>query len=141
MYFHLVFVSFPPLIGHTTLITLCGFAYGMPGFFIGATGSIVGSALAFVTLRLLFSKRLNAWSSQNEKWQALEAVVVTRRRLLELLSLTASTLEGEGSSFDHSHPDITLSSLGILQFPFCSMLNLDGSLVQLKSTCDSQFKL
>ncbi|PPQ69568.1 hypothetical protein CVT26_001570 [Gymnopilus dilepis] len=71
----IVFVSFPPLIGHTTLITLCGFAYGMPGFFIGATGSIVGSALAFVTLRLLFSKRLNAWSSQNEKWQALEAVV------------------------------------------------------------------
>lgn len=71
----IVFVSFPPLIGHTTLITLCGFAYGMSGFYIGATASIIGSASAFITLRFLFSERLHAWSSQNEKWQALEEVV------------------------------------------------------------------
>lgn len=75
-FFLLVFVSFPPLIGHTTLITLCGFAYGMPGFYIGATASIIGSALAFITLRFLFSEKLHAWSSQNDKWQALEEVVV-----------------------------------------------------------------
>ncbi|KAF8974212.1 Golgi apparatus membrane protein TVP38 [Flammula alnicola] len=73
-----VLVSFPPLIGHTTLITLCGFAYGMKGFYIGAAGSVVGSALAFVVLRLLFSKRLHAWSSQNQKWQALESVVTAK---------------------------------------------------------------
>lgn len=72
----LVCVSFPPLIGHTTLMTLCGFAYGMKGFYISSTASVVGSALAFVVLRLLFSRRLREWSSKNVKWQALESVVV-----------------------------------------------------------------
>ncbi|KAF8913811.1 Golgi apparatus membrane protein TVP38 [Gymnopilus junonius] len=71
----IVFASFPPLIGHTTLITLSGFAYGMSGFYIGAAGSVIGSALAFIILRFLFSEKLHVWSGQNEKWQALEAVV------------------------------------------------------------------
>lgn len=71
----IVFISFPPMIGHTTLVTLCGFAYGMKGFFIAFAGSVIGSALVFVVLRFLFTQRIRAWSSQNEKWQALEAVV------------------------------------------------------------------
>ena len=75
---YLVGVSFPPAIGHTTIITLCGFAYGLKGFWIGAAGSVLGSSISFITLRLLFSKRLHAWSSQNQKWQALESVVVNR---------------------------------------------------------------
>ncbi|KAK0242727.1 Golgi apparatus membrane protein TVP38 [Armillaria nabsnona] len=71
----IVGVSFPPLIGHSTLLTLCGFAFGMKGFAIGAGGSLVGSALVFILLRLCFSSRLRKWSSHNEKWQALESVV------------------------------------------------------------------
>ena len=71
-----VLISFPPCIGHTTIVTLCGFAYGMSGWFIAAPASLVGSATAFVVLRFLFSRRLQKWSSTNEKWQALEAVVV-----------------------------------------------------------------
>ncbi|KAF6762709.1 Golgi apparatus membrane protein TVP38 [Ephemerocybe angulata] len=71
----MVCVSFPPLIGFTTLVTLCGFAYGMQGFYIALAGSVIGSAVVFSVLRLLFSKRIRAWSAQNEKWQALEAVV------------------------------------------------------------------
>ena len=39
---------------------------------------MLGSSISFITLRLLFSKRLHAWSSQNQKWQALESVVVNR---------------------------------------------------------------
>ena len=49
----------------------------MQGFFISATASLLGSALVFVVLRRLFSKRLSAWSSQNKNWQALESVVVS----------------------------------------------------------------
>lgn len=71
-----VLVSFPPLVGHTTLTTLCGFAYGMKGFFISAIASVVGSAAAFMALRYLFSERIRQWSAHNEKWQALESVVV-----------------------------------------------------------------
>ncbi|KAF5364218.1 hypothetical protein D9756_000716 [Leucocoprinus leucothites] len=68
-------VSVPPLVGHTTLTSLCGFAYGMKGFFISAIASLVGSAGAFLMLRCLFSERIRRWSAHNEKWQALEAVV------------------------------------------------------------------
>lgn len=63
--------------GHTTIVTLCGFAYGMKGFFLALAGSVVGAALAFVTLRFLFSKRLRKWSATNDKWTALETVVVS----------------------------------------------------------------
>ncbi|KAL1746280.1 hypothetical protein HDZ31DRAFT_62306 [Schizophyllum fasciatum] len=71
----IVAISFPPLVGHTTATTLCGFAYGMKGFFISAAASLIGSGLVFVVLRLLFSRRLKTWASQNDKWQALESVV------------------------------------------------------------------
>ncbi|KXN83714.1 Golgi apparatus membrane protein TVP38 [Leucoagaricus sp. SymC.cos] len=71
----MVMVSVPPLVGHTTLSSLCGFAYGMKGFFISATASLVGSAGAFVILRCLFSERIRQWSAHNEKWQALESVI------------------------------------------------------------------
>ena len=71
----IIVVSFPPLIGHTTSATLCGFAYGLRGFFIASTASLVGSVLVFVILRTLFGARLRKWSKTNAKWQALEEVV------------------------------------------------------------------
>jgi len=74
----IVIISFPPALGHTTLCTLAGFAYGLTGFFISGPASIIGSALAFIVLRFLFRERLHAWSSKNEKWQALESVVKTK---------------------------------------------------------------
>ncbi|KZT71582.1 Golgi apparatus membrane protein TVP38 [Daedalea quercina L-15889] len=74
----LVVISFPPCIGHTTVCTLCGFAYGMKGFPLAASGSLLGSALCFIILRLMFSQRLHQWSASNEKWQALESVVATK---------------------------------------------------------------
>lgn len=68
--------SMPPLIGHTTFTTLCGFAYGIKGILIAGPASSIGSALVFILLRTLFSRRLTAWSRGNEKWQALETVIV-----------------------------------------------------------------
>ncbi|KAJ3741240.1 Golgi apparatus membrane protein TVP38 [Lentinula detonsa] len=69
-------VSFPPFIGHTTTVTVCGFAYGWRiGFLIAAAASIIGSATVFCVLRLLFSSRLRQWSAKNAKFMALESVV------------------------------------------------------------------
>jgi len=64
------------MLGHTTTVTLCGFAYGMKGFYISLAGSALGAAVSFVVLRFLFSKRLRRWSATNDKWTALETVVV-----------------------------------------------------------------
>ena len=77
----IVVISFPPAVGHTTFTTLCGYAYGMKGFPIAAGGSLFGSAFTFIILRLLFSRRLHRWSESNEKWQALETVVVCNASL------------------------------------------------------------
>ncbi|TFK55767.1 hypothetical protein OE88DRAFT_1652234 [Heliocybe sulcata] len=74
----MVLVSFPPFIGFTTTVTLCGFAYGMTGLAIAVPVSIVGSAIVFLVLRFLFANRLRQWSASNEKWQALEAVIKSK---------------------------------------------------------------
>jgi len=72
-------VSTPPLPGHTTLTTLCGYAWGVPdGFYIAAPASVLGSALVFTVLRLGFQKRLQRFSKGNEKWRALEAVIAAK---------------------------------------------------------------
>ncbi|KAJ6538589.1 hypothetical protein B0H10DRAFT_2140528 [Mycena sp. CBHHK59/15] len=74
----IVVISFPPLHGHTTITTLCGFAWGLNGFFIAAPASLLGAALVFSVLRLTFKERLRSMSKGNEKWQALEAVIAAK---------------------------------------------------------------
>ncbi|KAI0284953.1 Golgi apparatus membrane protein TVP38 [Russula aff. rugulosa BPL654] len=68
-------VTIPPMIGHTTVLHLCGFTYGMKGFLIAAPVSLVAATIAFVALRYLFSGVLRSWSKKNEMWGALEAVI------------------------------------------------------------------
>lgn len=70
-------VSIPPMIGHTTVVNLCGFTYGMKGFLVAAPASLVASTIVFVALRHLFSKVLRSWSRKIEVWKALEAVIVS----------------------------------------------------------------
>ncbi|KAJ7276298.1 Golgi apparatus membrane protein TVP38 [Mycena haematopus] len=74
----IVAVSFPPLHGHTTVTTLCGFAWGLKGFFIVAPASLIGAVVVFCTLRSSFKARLRAFSKTNEKWQALETVIAAK---------------------------------------------------------------
>ncbi|KAJ3987197.1 Golgi apparatus membrane protein TVP38 [Lentinula detonsa] len=85
----IVLVSFPPFIGHTTTVTVCGFAYGWRiGFLIAAAASIIGSATVFCVLRLLFSSRLRQWSAKNAKFMALESVVVSSLPLIILIRVS-----------------------------------------------------
>ncbi|KAF8450410.1 Golgi apparatus membrane protein TVP38 [Boletus edulis BED1] len=81
----IVLTSFPPFIGHSTLMNLCGFTYGMQGFIPAAISTVLGSALVFVLLRSLFGDRLRKWTATNEKWGVLEAVI--RARGLPLIIL------------------------------------------------------
>ncbi|KAJ6539253.1 hypothetical protein B0H19DRAFT_1178001 [Mycena capillaripes] len=74
----IIVVSFPPLHGHTTVSLLCGFGWGLNGFFIAAPASLIGAGLVFFSLRYIFKDRLRTMSKGNEKWQALEAVVAAK---------------------------------------------------------------
>ena len=68
--------SFPPMIGHTTMLNLAGFTYGMKGFLVAAPASLIASAVVFIVMRYLSRGGFRSWSEKNEKWQALEAVIV-----------------------------------------------------------------
>jgi len=81
----MILISFPPMMAHTTTVTLCGFAYGMKGFYLALAGSVLGSATTFVVLRFLFSKRLRKWSATSDKWTALETVVKAKGLPLVIL--------------------------------------------------------
>lgn len=72
---------------YTTTVTLCGFAYGMKGFFLALAGTVLGATATFVVLRFLFSKRLRRWAVTNDKWTALETVVVSVRSGLACVEL------------------------------------------------------
>jgi uncharacterized membrane protein YdjX (TVP38/TMEM64 family) len=65
------------MIGHTTLLNLCGFTYGMRGGLVATLGSLVASAVVFLVLRYYFGEVLRSWSEKNETWKAFEAVIVS----------------------------------------------------------------
>ncbi|PAV20981.1 Golgi apparatus membrane TVP38 [Pyrrhoderma noxium] len=68
-------LCFPPLILYHTSVSLCGFTYGLKGFFVAAPAALFGSGLTFIILRYILRDRLSSWSAKNQKWQALETVI------------------------------------------------------------------
>jgi len=117
-----VVVCFPPMIGHTTMLNLCGFAYGIRGFVLAASASLIGSAIAFLTLRLLFSQYLRKWSSTNRVWKALGDVIVGAS-LFNVGYLNNIPSERQRTTTDHPHSAVVVSALGIFQCAVCSMFN------------------
>jgi hypothetical protein len=113
--------SIPPMIGHTTLLNLCGFTYGMKGFLIAAPASLVASTIVFVALRYFFSGVVRSWSEKNEIWKALEAVIVSFLSFPFLPIALADYHSGRQRSSPHySHQDISSSTVGIFKCPLCS---------------------
>jgi hypothetical protein len=93
-------VSIPPMIGHTTVVNLCGFTYGtMKGFLVAAPASLVASTVVFVVLRYLFNKVLRSWSRKVEMWKALEAVIV---RFFTLRIYSSGRLSSRMPKVSHS---------------------------------------
>ncbi|KAK6498907.1 Tlg2-vesicle protein [Arthrobotrys musiformis] len=67
------FVSaFPPMIGYSTSITLAGFIYGVPnGWYIAASGTVIGSTAAFVACRLYFRDFAQRMVATDKRFAAL----------------------------------------------------------------------
>jgi len=111
-----VIVSFPPLIGHTTVVTLCGFAFGMKGFWIAAPGALFGAGIVFVLLRFFFDQRLRQWSANHEKWKGLEEVVVCfLSPQLFMVATQDMYIACEGPTSHHTHTCIPISPMGVFQ--------------------------
>ena len=85
----------------------------MKGFFVASAGTLIGSAVAFSVLRWLFSARLRKWVATNEKWQALESVVVSELFMHTIVTIYHVALEGQGLVSHSPHPRIALPSMGV----------------------------
>ncbi|KAF8685237.1 SNARE associated Golgi protein [Rhizoctonia solani] len=75
---YIVIVSIPPLVGKSTVITVCGFAYGVKAFSFVAPAACIGAAFTFICLRCFFHERVRRYTRNKEHWRALEAVVATK---------------------------------------------------------------
>lgn len=72
LWFAIIIVSFPPLIGYSSLLTIAGFVYGFPnGWFIAASATIVGSTLSFIISRSFLKKFVHRLIEKDKRFAAL----------------------------------------------------------------------
>lgn len=65
-------VSFPPLIGYSTCVTLAGFVYGFPnGWFIVASATVFGSTAAFLATRVVLHRFVSRLIANDSRFAAL----------------------------------------------------------------------
>ncbi|KAF1828614.1 hypothetical protein BDW02DRAFT_537870 [Decorospora gaudefroyi] len=65
-------VSFPPLIGYSSLLTIAGFVYGFPnGWFIAATATVAGSTASFLLSRTLLKSMVHRLIANDTRFAAL----------------------------------------------------------------------
>ncbi|KAF2030040.1 hypothetical protein EK21DRAFT_112333 [Setomelanomma holmii] len=65
-------VSFPPLIGYSTLLTMAGFVYGFPnGWFIAASATVAGSTASFLLSRSLLKNLVHRLIANDKRFAAL----------------------------------------------------------------------
>lgn len=65
-------VSFPPLIGYSSLLTIAGFVYGFPnGWFIAASATVAGSTASFLLSRTLLRKMVQRLLANDTRFAAL----------------------------------------------------------------------
>lgn len=72
MFLLITIISFPPLIGYSTLGSLCGMMYGFPGGWpLLTAGTLFGSTLSFLVFRYFFSDFATKLAQSNRKFAAL----------------------------------------------------------------------
>ncbi|KAL0257370.1 Tlg2-vesicle protein [Diplodia seriata] len=65
-------VSFPPLIGYSTCVTLAGFVYGFPnGWFIVASATVIGSTASFLATRAVLHRFVSRMIANDSRFAAL----------------------------------------------------------------------
>ncbi|EME44269.1 hypothetical protein DOTSEDRAFT_71937 [Dothistroma septosporum NZE10] len=69
------FVSFPPMIGYSTCVTIAGFVFGMKGWFVMATATVVGSTASFIASRSVLKNFVSRMTEKNKEFAALSLVL------------------------------------------------------------------
>ncbi|ODV60435.1 Tvp38p ASCRUDRAFT_18959, partial [Ascoidea rubescens DSM 1968] len=87
IWFAMFFVSFPPMIGYTALSTLTGILFGLNGWFLIASSSVLGSTVAFIIYKFCFKNYSLYLSQKNVLFNALSQVFLEEKRKILLLAL------------------------------------------------------
>ncbi|KAF2118457.1 hypothetical protein BDV96DRAFT_488735 [Lophiotrema nucula] len=65
-------VSFPPLIGYSSLLTISGFVYGFPnGWFIAASATVIGSTASFILSRSVLKSYVHRLVANDKRFAAI----------------------------------------------------------------------
>ncbi|KAH7343674.1 hypothetical protein B0J17DRAFT_625329 [Rhizoctonia solani] len=113
----IIITSLPPLVGGSTTLTVCGFAYGPKAFGFVAPAACIGAAFAFLTLRYFFREKVRRFTQRQEKWRALEAVIAAKGLpLIVLIRLAPLPWTYSNALF------ATIESVGFWQFMVATVL-------------------
>jgi len=104
IWFFAFITAFPPLIGYSTSITLCGFIYGIwPGWPIAASANIAGSTAAFLVCRYYLHDWTERKIAHDKRFRALALVLkqdgLKILTLIRLCPLPYSLSNGAFSTF------------------------------------------
>ncbi|SMR52990.1 unnamed protein product [Zymoseptoria tritici ST99CH_1A5] len=75
LWFMTFFVSFPPMIGYSTCVTIAGFVFGLKGWFIVASATIIGSTASFLASRTLLKSYVTRLAEKDTRFAALSLVL------------------------------------------------------------------
>ncbi|KAI5786468.1 hypothetical protein DFH27DRAFT_260020 [Peziza echinospora] len=103
------FSAFPPMIGYSTSISMAGFVYGFPnGWFIVASGTIVGSTTAFLACRYYFRNFAQRMVATDKRFAALSLTLkhdgIKLLCMIRLCPLPYSISNGAISTFPTVRP-------------------------------------
>ena len=68
-------VSFPPMIGYSSCVTIAGFVFGMKGWFIMSTATVAGSTAAFIVSRGVLKNFVAKLAERSKQFAALSLVL------------------------------------------------------------------
>lgn len=82
------FVGFPPLIGYSALLMLCGMIYGFPGGWpLLASATVLGSLASFLVYRFLLRNQAEHMVQRHEKFRAFAEILKEDASLFLLILL------------------------------------------------------
>ncbi|PGG97627.1 hypothetical protein AJ79_09137 [Helicocarpus griseus UAMH5409] len=102
-------VSFPPLVGWSTIGTVAGFIFGVwKGWIIYATGTVIGSTCSFILSRTLLSSFVHRLMEHDKRFAALALTLkydgLKLLCMIRLCPLPYSICNGAVSTFPTVHP-------------------------------------
>ncbi|KAJ5168145.1 uncharacterized protein N7482_003739 [Penicillium canariense] len=103
------FISFPPLVGWSTLGTVAGFIFGWwKGWIVYATATIIGSTVSFYVSRTVLSKFVNRLMKRDKRFAALSLTLkydgLKLLCMIRLCPLPYSICNGAVSTFPTVQP-------------------------------------